>query len=230
MKAHYELKPINMDQTAKSAARPKGSMGSQNDIMFCSTLKSDKKKLFNLIYSCQYVQNESDYAKIEENERQIQLKRNENRQVDTIQSEDDLVEIEVGPESPKTRNKVTFKKGMKVLSATRPVLEPKLKMTLKDQLPFIPGMLKTDDQIVTPVRNSRELGHELPQKQSTMIQRINMQNHLEELRHQTIEATAKQLNDCLVYEDPKAIQLLYQYNKKYHHEYERMASEVRTEF
>ena len=57
-----------------------------------------------------------------------------------------------------------------------------------------------------------------------------MQNHLEELRHQTIETTAKRLTDCLVYEDPKAIQLLYQYNKKYVHEYERMASEVRVEF
>ena len=145
MKAHYELKPLKQenDCKAKSAARPKGQTSCSNDIMFSSTLKSDKKKLFNLIYSCQYVQNESDYAKLEENDRLIQQKRNENRVITTNSSEDDLVEI---GRSPKTTNKVTFKKGIKVLSATRPVLEPKLKITLKDQLPFIPGMLKTEEE------------------------------------------------------------------------------------
>ena len=30
-----------------------------------SPLKKDKKKLYNLIYSCQYVQNEDNYLKVE---------------------------------------------------------------------------------------------------------------------------------------------------------------------
>lgn len=65
--------------------------------------------------------------------------------ISTNSSEDDLVEFGRSS-SPKTTNKVTFKKGIKVLSATRPVLEPKLKIILKDQLPFIPGMLKTEEE------------------------------------------------------------------------------------
>ena len=107
--------------------------------MFSSTLKSDKKKLFNLIYSCQYVQHETDYAKIEENKLQLEKRNQSNMRLASNPSDFEVEDDLVINGSPKTQNKVTFKKGMKVLSATRPVLEPKLKITLKDPLPVIPS-------------------------------------------------------------------------------------------
>ena len=67
-------------------------------------------------------------------------------------------------------------------------------------------------------------------KQNALVNKVNMQAHMENLKNENFELTFKRLKEYEGFDDPKAIKLLYQYNLNYDHEYARVTNEVTEEY
>jgi hypothetical protein len=63
-------------------------------------------------------------------------------------------------------------------------------------------------------------------KQKALVNKVNMQVHMEHLKNENFDMTFKRLKEYEGFDDPKSIKLLYQYNLNYDHEYARVTNEV----
>ena len=120
-----------------------------------------------------------------------------------------------------------------------PKFDKKLKVKLKEQISTLPNRGFAESKLSKQSKNASQYEAfeevmKLPEgkfiKQKALVNKVNMQVHMEHLKSENFEHTFKRLKEYEGFDDPKAIKLLYQYNMNYDHEYERVINEVTEDY